>query len=518
MLTGHASGLLLHPTSLPNRYGIGDLGPGAVEFLDWLVLARQHVWQVLPLGPTDHGDSPYQSPSAFAGNPNLISLDLLAADGLLDAKELLLVPSAPDRVHFGEVRRSKLPLLETAARRLLSSRGHLTAGFAEFCAAQADWLENYVQFMSLRQANSDRAWCDWTDYVDGNRRLSASDIELETVQQLHRALQFLFFRQWHRLRDEAHRRGILLVGDVPIYVSYDSADVWSHREFFQLDADGRPTFVAGVPPDYFSATGQLWNNPLYDWPVLKDDGYRWWIKRLKTALELVDMVRLDHFRGFEAYWSVPAGEATAVNGEWLPGPGADFLETLTTNLSPSSAASRLVQGLPVIAEDLGMITEPVHELRLQFGLPGMNVLQFILPGEPDNVPDLQQFDPNSVVYTGTHDNDTTLGWFHSEIRPMPYRLERLKQWTPCREDRIHWEFIELAWMSSSFLAIAPVQDVLGLGPDSRMNTPGTFGGEFNNWRWRLQHGQLTEDHARALADLTVATGRAPSELDASPRR
>lgn len=512
MLTGHASGLLLHPTSLPNPYGIGDLGPGAVEFLDWLAAARQHIWQVLPLGPTAAGDSPYQSPSAFAGNPSLISLDLLAAEGLLDAGELrhALSPThvSPTRVDFDEVRRSKQPLLEIAARRLLASRGHLTVEFRQFCSAQASWLENYVQFMSLKQANSGNVWSEWTNHVDDHRRPKSHDADLEVPQDLHRALQFLFFHQWHRLRKEAHRRGILLVGDVPIYVSYDCADVWSHREFFQLDDSGRPTHVAGVPPDYFSATGQLWNNPLYNWAALKSDGYRWWVSRMRTSLELVDMVRLDHFRGFEAYWSVPYGELTAENGEWVPGPAAEFFQPLAEQLKPSSTAATVMQGLPVIAEDLGMITAPVHALREQFGLPGMNVLQFILPGEPDNVPDLQAFETNSVVYTGTHDNDTTLGWFRTEILPRPDRLQRLKQWTPCDESRIAWEFVNLAWMSASHLAVAPVQDILGLGPEARMNTPGTFGGNYANWQWRLRPGQLTDATARALSDLTVATGRA----------
>jgi len=510
MLIGRASGLLLHPTSLPNPYGIGDLGPGALEFLDWLAAARQRVWQVLPLGPTDHGDSPYQSPSAFAGNPLLISVDWLAADGLLDPGELeAAVVPATNRVDFAEVRRRKLLLLGIAARRLVTAHGHLTKDFEEFCRQQAAWLDDYAMFMSLRSANSDRAWCDWTNLVDGNfRKLTAAEGTHE-LESIYRALQFLFFRQWHKLRAEAQQRGILLVGDVPIYVSYDSADVWSHREFFPLDEAGRPTSVAGVPPDYFAATGQLWNNPLYHWDELRRDGYRWWISRMQATLGLVDMVRLDHFRGFEAYWSIPAGELTAVNGQWIPGPGADFLQTLASHLQPSSAAAPLISGLPVIAEDLGMITAPVHELRKQFGLPGMNVLQFILPGEPhEPTPDPQAFDPNSVVYTGTHDNDTTLGWFRTEILPRHDRLERLRRWMPCDESRVSWELLELAWRSASHLAVAPVQDVLGLDTTARMNTPGTFGADYANWQWRLTPGQLTPEAAEKLAEITTATGRA----------
>lgn len=507
MLIGYASGLLLHPTSLPNPYGIGDLGPGAREFLDWLAEAKQHIWQVLPLGPTDAGDSPYQSPSAFAGNPYLISLDGLVDDGLLDRPELSLALAPPGRINFDEVHRRKLPLLGKAARQLVTSKGHLTVEFENFCRREASWLESFATFMSLREANAGKAWGDWTQHVDADYR-KLPNIDLQPQEEFYRALEFLFFRQWHRLRAEAHRRGILLVGDVPIYVSYDSADVWSHREFFQLDEHGRPTHVAGVPPDYFSATGQLWNNPLFDWDALKQDGYRWWISRMQSALRSVDMVRLDHFRGFEAYWSVPAGEPTAVNGEWIPGPGTDFVQTLARHLKPSESAASLIQGLPVIAEDLGLITKPVHELRKQFGLPGMNVLQFILPGEPDNKPNLQKFDANSVVYTGTHDNDTTHGWFQTEILPVDYRLERIKQWMSGDANRASWELVELAWKSSSGLAIAPVQDVLGLDTTARMNMPGTFGNGCANWQWRLLPGQLTADAAQSLAELTVATGRA----------
>lgn len=515
MLIGRASGLLLHPTSLSNPYGVGDLGPGAVEFLDWLAGARQRVWQMLPLGPTDQGNSPYQSPSAFAGNPALISLDWLAEDGLLDPGELqravIQDGSAAPRVDFDAVRRRKWPLLGAAARRLISSRGPLTREFDDFCRKQSDWLDSFAAFMSLKDANYGKAWCDWTQGVDAHRRpLPGVSNEVQEAQQFHRALQFLFFRQWQRLRKLAHERGVLLIGDVPIYVSYDCADVWSHRELFQLDEDGRPTHVAGVPPDYFSATGQLWNNPLYDWNELRQSGYRWWIRRMQAALAEVDMVRLDHFRGFEAFWSVPFGEPTAENGEWVTGPGADFLQALADHLSPSSAAASLIEGLPVIAEDLGMITKPVHELREQFGLPGMNVLQFILPGEPDNPPDLQAFETNSVAYTGTHDNDTTLGWFRTEIMPRADRWERLRQWTAAREETISWEFVTLAWQSSSRLAVAPVQDILALGTEARMNTPGTFGEEHPNWQWRLLPGQLTDQLAQDLGDLTIATGRVSS--------
>lgn len=510
MLTHRASGILLHPTSLPTPFGIGDFGPAAEGFIDWLADAGQHYWQVLPLVPTAEGESPYQSPSAFAGNPLLISPQRLCDEGIVTEWELseAVLPGAEwfSRVDFARAIPRKLALLETAVKRLRTwpPTHPLVCEYAEFVRREADWLEPHAQFMALREANGGAWWPQWLRYVDAQCRPAPSALAaLADRLEFHRWVQFLFARQWQRLREHAHRRGVQIIGDVPIYVSHDSADVWAHRCWFQLDAAGYPTRVAGVPPDYFSETGQLWNNPLYDWDALKRDGYRWWIRRLQATLQQVDLVRLDHFRGFEAYWSIPAGEPTAVNGEWVPGPADDFLCAIQAHLGGADG------NLPIIAEDLGMITPEVHALRKRFQLPGMNVLQFRLPGGDDDPPfRLDEFEPNSVVYTGTHDNDTVVGWFLSDIAPDPARLAKLQEITPCDPQRIAWEFIELAWKCSSLLAIAPLQDVLGLGHEARMNTPGTYGEEYGNWRWKFVPGMLTEQVQRELRLLTRATGRA----------
>ena len=508
MLTHRASGILLHPTSLPTPFGIGDFGPAAERFLDWLAGAGQHYWQVLPLVPTDMGESPYQSPSAFAGNPLLISPQRLAEDGLLMDGELAaaVIPDAEfaPRVEFEIAVPRKTALLATAVRRLLAlpAAHGLRVELDSFCQREADWLEPHAMFMALREANDGQWWVDWTRYVDEHDR-PTSDAATALADRLyyHRGLQFLFARQWSRLREKAHALGVRIIGDVPIYVSHDSADVWANRQWFQLDETGRSTHVAGVPPDYFSETGQLWNNPLYDWDALHRDGYRWWIRRLEETLETVDLVRLDHFRGFEAYWSVPAGEETAIHGEWVPGPADDFLGAIQQRFGSPRGA------VPIIAEDLGMITDEVHELRQRFGLPGMKVLQFRLPGSDTEPPfTLDEFEPNSVVYTGTHDNDTTIGWFESDIVPYPERLAALQQITPCNPAMIAWEFLELAWKSSSLLAIAPLQDVLGLGHDARMNTPGTVGNGAN-WRWKFTPDMLAAEHQHRLRELTETTGR-----------
>lgn len=509
MLSHRASGVLLHPTSIPTSFGIGDLGPEAFRWIDWLAAAGQKYWQVLPLVPTDRGDSPYQSPSAFAGNPWLISPELLQRDGLLNAEECAdaargIDPAAP-RVMFDQAGSRKQRLLEIVASRFQSQRHHhsLHSAFDEFCAAEYAWLEPHAEFMTLREINGGSWWLDWTVDVTPDHRLSDAGRDRHAARvDAHRLWQFLFFRQWSALREYAGERGVKIIGDVPIYVAHDSADVWANRVWFQLDDAGRSTRVAGVPPDYFSETGQLWSNPLYDWEALHRDGYRWWIARMHAALRLVDLVRLDHFRGFEAYWSVPAGETTAIHGEWIPGPNDAFLAAMRDALTNQHGP------LPIIAEDLGMITEPVHALRKRFGLPGMNVLQFRLPGAPHEPRfRLDEFDPNSVVYTGTHDNDTTVGWFQSEIVPYPERLEQLREFTQCDPQNIAWEFIELAWKSSSLLAVTPLQDVLSLDRTARMNTPGTAFGEFANWQWKYAPPMLTSATAARLSELTASTGR-----------
>lgn len=504
MLTERASGVLLHPTSIPTRFGIGDLGPRAYEFIDWLAGAGQRYWQVLPLCPADSGGSPYQSSSSFACNPLLISPELLAADGLLSEADLseaaLPQIETASRLDFALVEPKKHRLLNVAIQAMfpLPATHPLKLELAQFLQQHGHWVVNHAKFMALREVNENRVWQDWSHAEPGHLEgaLPAYQIRYEVAI----IQQFFFVRQWMRLRDYAKERGIRIIGDIPIYVSLDSVDVWAHRTLFQLDDRGCSTRVAGVPPDYFAETGQLWNNPLYDWDAMERDGYRWWIDRLSVALQFVDMVRLDHFRGFESYWSVPAGELTAINGEWVPGPREKLLRTLCDARGTGSS-------VPIIAEDLGMITEEVHALRREFELPGMKVLQFMLPGEAWDHHHPEEFEPNSVAYTGTHDNDTTLGWFRTSILPRPDQLERLKQYTKCDEANIAWEFIELALRSGSNLAIVPLQDLLSLGTEARMNTPGTCSPENANWRWKYVPGMLRQDVQQRLAELTRATGR-----------
>ena len=512
MLYERASGVLLHPTSIPTRYGIGDLGPRAYEFIDWMAGAGQRYWQVLPLCPTDVGDSPYQSPSSFAGNPLLISPDLLAADGLVTESELANATVSDcefsSRVNFPVATSRKMELLTCAIRalRALPHSHPLQKEFADFCDVHVNWVENHAKFIALRDANDGRPWQQWTESVTEPGASVKPELGERFVSAV--VLQFFFVRQWHRLRAYARERDIGIIGDIPIYVSHNSVDVWANRSLFQLDAQGNPTRVAGVPPDYFAATGQLWNNPLYDWDAMERDGYRWWIYRLEAALQFVDLVRLDHFRGFESYWSVPAGETTAMNGEWVPGPRQKLLRALCNARRPEANKDVPANTVPIIAEDLGMITEAVHALRKEFQLPGMKVLQFLLPGEAWDRTRPEEFEANSVAYTGTHDNDTTLGWYRSHILPRPDQLERLKQYTRCEESNIAWEFIEIALRSGSNLAVIPLQDLLSLGSEARMNTPGTSGADVDNWRWKYAPGMLTQDIQQRLAHLTRESGRA----------
>jgi 4-alpha-glucanotransferase len=511
MLTERASGVLLHPTSIPTRFGIGDLGPRAFEFVDWLAGAGQKYWQVLPLCPADGGGSPYQSASSFAGNPLLISPELLARDGLLTDADLAEasfpeIESAP-RLIFSLASPRKMQLLERAVERF---RGRSTTdpwrdALHDFVATHRSWVEAHALFMAAREANGGRPWQQWSDCA--NVKPPFVPQELASRFMVHLILQFFFYRQWTQLRAHARDRGIRIIGDIPIYVSHDSADVWANQNLFQLDEHGNPTRVAGVPPDYFAATGQLWNNPLYDWSAMEAEKYAWWIRRLKASLALVDFVRLDHFRGFEAYWSVRAGEPTAMNGEWVPGPRDKLLQAFDDAMRPSGAAPGDVPNVPIIAEDLGMITEEVHALRKRFHLPGMKVLQFMLPGEAWDHTSAEDFEPNSVVYTGTHDNDTSLGWFRAEILPDPGKLDRLRKYVPCNETNFPWEFIEFAWRSGSNLAVAPLQDLLSLDSSARMNKPGTSGDATTNWLWKFSPGMLTSEVQHRLAELTRSAGR-----------
>jgi 4-alpha-glucanotransferase len=500
------SGILLHPTSLPGRFGIGELGAEARAFADFLDASGQGLWQVLPLGPTGYGDSPYQCFSAFAGNPLLLSIESLASEGLLKPEELSQAPVFPDdAVDYGAVLGWKLPLLARAAERF-ERRGGADGveAFEAFRHAQASWLGDYSLFMALKAEHHGQPWTTWERGLVERRPGALAAARKRHAREIRalEVVQHLFFRQWAELKAYCHSRRVRLVGDIPIFVAHDSADVWAHPDLFHLAADGTPSFVAGVPPDYFSATGQLWGNPLYRWDVLARTGYGWWIDRFRASFAMVDLVRLDHFRGFEAYWEVPAGHETAERGRWVEGPGAPFFDAVEAALGP----------LPIIAENLGVITPEVEALRERFSWPGMAILQFAFGNDdaadtfkPHNYP------RNRVVYTGTHDNDTTVGWWTAGVgdttrRPEEVDAERRLCRTYLGIDgrEIHWEMIRAALMSVADTAIVPLQDVLGIGSEGRMNLPGRGTG---NWRWRFRRGALGDGLAQRLGELTRIYGR-----------
>jgi 4-alpha-glucanotransferase len=491
-----SAGILLHPTSLPSRGGIGDLGPAAYDWVDALARARQSCWQVLPLGPTGYGDSPYQSLSAFAGNPNLISPELLVREGLLQPADLDGRDWPADYVDFGPVIASKTQLTARAWDTFQAGAGGvLRPLFEEFRNGQASWLDDFALFISLKEAHGGGSWLDWPEnlVLRDPSTLRQARQDLAAAMELHRFRQFLFDRQWRALKVYAHRQGIRLIGDVPIFVAGDSADVWTNPELFLLDERRRPTRVAGVPPDYFAKTGQLWGNPLYDWPEHQRTGYAWWTARLRAALKQVDLIRLDHFRGFEAYWEVPAGDPTAEKGRWVNGPGADLFRVLREALG----------SLPLIAEDLGVITPEVEELRLRLGLPGMRILQFAFGGAREDRFLPHRHERNTVVYTGTHDNDTTRGWYESLTEA---EVRYLRAYAPSSDGDAAWDLIRLAWASVADYALAPLQDVLSLGSAARMNFPGVPSG---NWRWRFRADMLTETLLDRLAHFTDIYQRAP---------
>ena len=488
------SGVLLHPTSLPGRFGIGDLGEAAYRFADFLEQSGQRLWQILPLGPPCLGNSPYQSYSSIAGNPVLISLEGLAREGLIAADDLENAPSFPARrVDYDSVVPFKRTLLKKAARNFLADRTHaLHEEFRDFCARKKDWLDAFAEFAALREAHGNASWVEW-----------ARGVRAEPGEALEQKfLQFIFFLQWGALKSHCNQRRIQIMGDIPIFVAHDSADVWASPELFDLDERGMPNHIAGVPPDYFSATGQLWGNPLYRWDAMERDGFRWWIDRVRFMLDQVDLIRLDHFRGFEKFYRIPAGERTAANGCWVEGPGDRLFAALEKALGK----------LPFIAEDLGYITPEVHALRERWGLPGMRVLQFAFGNEsPDDPFKPHNFIRNCVVYTGTHDNDTTLGWFRSggegtTQSPEQARAERefALRYLDSDGREIHWDFIRAAISSVARIAAFPLQDVLGLGAEARMNTPARPDG---NWDWRFEQEQLTDEVRARLRDITRIYGR-----------
>ena len=491
-----SAGVLLHPTSLPGPYGIGDLGPAARTWVDSLARAQQQWWQILPLGPTGYGDSPYQCFSAFAGNPNLISPQLLVDDGLLESGDVANVHFPAEHVDYGAIIPFKYGILAQAWERFQGGRAAaLKEAFDSFKRTNAGWLDDYALFMALKEAHGGKSWHEWPAPLRAreSKALAAARKELSQRMARHQFQQFLFFRQWRGLKQFANERGIRIIGDTPIFVSADSADVWANPELFFLDAQRKPTVVAGVPPDYFSATGQLWGNPLYNWEALAKTQYAWWVGRLREMLKQVDLIRMDHFRGFEAYWEVPAGAATAQNGRWVKTPGAALLETLRRELGQ----------VPLIAEDLGIITPEVEALRDAYHLPGMRVLQFAFDGKSENPYLPHNYVANTVVYTGTHDNDTTRGWYQSSPEEIKDRVRRYLG----RDARdITWDFIRLAWSSVADYAIVPLQDLLDLGREGRMNTPGRAE---NNWSWRFTEGAIQPGVLERLTELTHVYGRAP---------
>ncbi|HKA06808.1 MAG TPA: 4-alpha-glucanotransferase [Gemmataceae bacterium] len=483
-----SSGILLHPTSLPGPYGIGDLGAAAHAWVDTLARAKQTWWQVLPLGPTGFGNSPYQSFSTFAGNLNLISPDLLIRDGLVGREDVSRRSFPADHVDYSAVEPFKLGLVRRAWENYRGGRaGHWKAAFEAFVQAKRDWLDDYARFMALKDVHKGAPWYDWPAELRRRGAMAPAD-----AVDAYRFYQFLFFRQWDELRKHAHEKGIRLIGDVPIFVAPDSADVWANPNLYLLDKNLHPRVVAGVPPDYFSKTGQLWGNPHYDWEAMRKTGYAWWVARLKATLEFVDVVRLDHFRGFLAAWQVPAKEKTAIVGEWVPGPAEDLFTRLKAEIGD----------LPLIAEDLGEITPDVFALRDRLGLPGMKILQFAFD-KPTNPFLPHNYPANCVSYTGTHDNDTTRGWYATvpDVEKDYYR-----RYTGRDGSDVAWDLIRLAWGSVANLAIAPLQDMLDLGTEARMNLPGTAEG---NWTWRMPESGLNDWASSRLVAMTEVYGRVP---------
>jgi 4-alpha-glucanotransferase len=496
------TGILLHPTSLPARGGIGDFGPAAYEFADFLASARQGLWQVLPLGPLGYGNSPYSSTSAFAGNPLLISLERLADRGWTDRLRITDYIDHVGPVNYEAVFHRKMPMLAEAARNFSKkATGHARARFEQFCQENQSWLDDFVLFDELRSRYKLMNWNEWPAELARREPAAIEKIRCELAEDLamRKAMQFAFYEQWRALRRYCAERSIHMVGDLAIFVNYDSADVWTHPELFRLDANRNSEVVSGVPPDFFSATGQRWGNPLYRWDVMKERGYAWWIERLRWATRNCDYIRLDHFRGFAQFWEIAASEPTAINGRWVDGPKeALFI-----------AVREALGGLPFFAEDLGYITEDVHALRKRLKIPRMAVLQFGFGDTGAHMYLPQQFTTDIVVYTGTHDNDTLLGWWESGASEEEKRSA--EAYLGRAEDGIHWSFIRAAQSSVASLCVVPLQDVLGLGSDARMNTPSLDGG---NWRWRLQAGSLQPAIARKLAQLAELTDRLPKPAPA----
>jgi 4-alpha-glucanotransferase len=497
-----SSGILLHITSLPGGYGIGDFGPMAYRFVDFLAVSKQGLWQILPLTPTGFGDSPYQSYSAFAGNTNFISPDLLVADGLLSEEDLQDAPQTePDRVNFGAVIEFKNRILAQAFNNFRrADNAEAQEAFNTFCQTAAYWLNDYALFRALLKANH---YAVWTTWAPGLARREAA--ALQAAQEAHQGeilaqmfYQFLFFKQWQQLKTYAKEHGVKIIGDMPIFVAHNSADVWANPQLFKLNEDGSAKVVAGVPPDYFSEDGQLWGNPIYDWDAMREEHFAWWLARMQATLELVDIVRIDHFRGLAATWEVPANEPTAKNGTWVEVPGEELLIEF----------EKAFLDLPILAEDLGMITPDVESLRDDFGIPGMKILQFGLGGDARNKYLPHHYHHNCAVYTGTHDNDTVVGWYEDRLSGEKEYAARERsfclRYLHSDGSEIHWDFIRAALSSVATLAIVQLQDLLGLDSSARMNLPAT---EAGNWTWRAQAEMFSKEVSDRLREMTELYGR-----------
>jgi 4-alpha-glucanotransferase len=492
-----SAGILLHPTSLPGKYGIGDLGNEAYKFVDFLVEAGQKLWQVFPLGPTGYGDSPYQCFSAFAGNPLLISPDKLIEQKLLKDSDIKNFPDS-ERIDYGNVINFKKELLSKAYNNYKSNSQSIEKEFKVFIEEQNSWLEDYSLFMAAKDFHNGASWNEWDKELilrEENSLIFWKE-KLHDEIQYHKFVQFLFFSQWKELKIYANEKGIKIIGDMPIFIAYDSSDLWSNKELFTVDETGMLTFVAGVPPDYFSATGQLWGNPLYKWEMMEKDDFLWWRKRFKALLELVDVIRIDHFRGFEAYWKIPGDAKTAQTGKWTKAPGEKLFDTVKKYLGD----------LPILAEDLGVITPPVEALRDKFNFPGMKVLQFAFGKGMETKFLPHNFVPNCIVYTGTHDNDTTRAYFEKEKEKQSDIVEHAQKYLNYSGNELVFELVRNAYASVAVIVIIPMQDVLNLGGEARMNFPSTLGG---NWSWRFNWNQVDKNLAEKYNDLTVLYERPP---------
>ena len=492
-----SAGILLHPTSLPGKFGIGDLGPSAYNFVDFLKSAGQTLWQTLPLGPTGYGDSPYQCFSAFAGNPLLISFELLQKEDLLSNEEISILPNYdPHKIDFGSVIEFKYKMLRTAFQNFKTKQKSFEDDCGSFCEDNNYWLDDYSLFMAVKQFHNGVLWTEWDKSIAFRKNISEWKNKLKDEIEFQKFLQFTFNKQWTGIREYANKNGIKIIGDLPIFIAYDSADLWANKEFFTVREDGSLEFCAGVPPDYFSATGQLWGNPLYKWKEMEKDNFAWWRKRISKLLEMVDIIRIDHFRGFDAYWEIPGNAKTAIKGRWVKAPGEKLFNSIKKELGD----------LPIIAEDLGVITDSVEALRDQFNFPGIKILQFGLGEHGDKKFLPHNYIKNCVVHTGSHDNETTRGFLESERKKNSGIYEWTQKYFNYYGDNLTYELIRAAYSSVANICVIPMQDILNLNNEARMNLPSTVG---MNWTWRFTWDQVHESLANNYKEMTIMYQRPP---------